>query len=70
MIDKDSNEVFDIKCQKCTQCGTWYATCHSQLLGKATQWGTSEMEAIKNLQKYIVDVWQEEWPKINPKGKI
>ena len=58
------NEVGDIKCQKCTQCGSWYATCHSQLLGKATQWGTSEMEAIKNLQKYVVDVWQEKWPEV------
>lgn len=58
------NEVGDIKCRKCTQCGAWYATCHSNGLGKATQWGISEMEAIKNLQKYVVDVWQEEWPEV------
>jgi len=66
MIDKDSNEVFDIECRKCTQCGAWYATCRANRLGKATQWGTTEMEAIKNLQKYIVDIWQEKWPEVKP----
>ena len=62
MRDKDSNEVFDIKCQKCTQCGSWYATCRAVMLGMATQWGQSEIEAMANLKKYVVGVWGQEWP--------
>jgi len=54
--------VKDIKVSQHKATGKWYATCKTKF-GLVTKWGQTDIEASKNLKKYV-EKRGETWPAV------
>ena len=56
--------IKNIKVRKHYATGKWYANCQSTKFGKCEQWGNTDIEASKNLKRFVETHWHEKWPEV------
>jgi hypothetical protein len=56
--------VRDIKTGRHNSTTKWFAECYSPRLGVMEQWGNTEIDALKRLREFVVNVQGDKWPEI------